>query len=166
MPKLMADVAEKVSNAEDGFKPVEEGIYTLQLAEDVDVKEGAKGPYWRWTFVVPEDAEQYAGRKFFTNTSLSEAAFFKLKETFSAFGVPTDTDTEDLVGQRVKAHITIRTIQGGSRAGEPGNEIAKLLPLDVDEETIAKVKGAVSNIGGANQVSAGVTSKKDDEPLF
>lgn len=158
MPKLNQDTAEKVNVAEDGFKPVEEGVYTLQLLEDVDVKEGGKGPYWKWTFVIPEGMPS-AGRKFFTNTSLSEAAFFKLKETFNAFGVPTDTDTEDLVGQKVKALITIRTIQGGSRAGELGNEIAKLLPLDTDDASVSVVKSdKVPAAAGA--------SAKTEEPMF
>lgn len=158
MPKLNDETANKVENAEDGFKPVEEGIYVLQLVEDVDVKEGQKGPYWKWTFVIPE-GEEHAGRKFFTNTSLSDAAYFKLKELFGAFGVPTNTDTEDLVGQKVKAMIVIKTIQGGSRQGELGNEISKLLPLDTPDED-AKVLAAAG---------AGVStskSAKDDEPLF
>lgn len=158
MPKLNSDVAQKVEQAEDGFKPVPEGVYIVQLKEDVDVKEGAKGPYWRWTFEVPETHEgaemQYAGRRFWTNTSLSDAAYFKLKETFAAFGVPTDTDTEDLVGQKVKAVVTQRVIQGGQRAGDIGNEIDKLLPLDHDEEGEAKETAVVA--GGS----------KKDEPLF
>jgi hypothetical protein len=158
MPKLNSEVATKVENAEDGFKPVDEGIYTLQLVEDVDVKEGKKGPYWKWTFVIPEGME-HAGRKFFTNTSLSDAAYFKLKETFTAFGVPTNTDTEDLVGQKVKALITITTIQGGARSGELGNEISKLLPLDTPDEDVKVPAGAGAGVSTSK-------SAKDDEPLF
>lgn len=155
MPKLNSDIAQKVDSAEDGFTPVEEGVYTLQLAKDVDIKEGPKGPYWKWEFVIPEGL-QHSGRKFFTNTSLSESAFFKLKEAFGAFGVATDTDTEDLVGQKVKALITIRTAQGGARAGEPTNEISKLLPLDTDDASVEVPKANGSN----------GESKKADEPLF
>lgn len=158
MPKLNQDVAQKVNDAEDGFKPVPENVYIVQLKEDVDVKEGAKGPYWRWTFEIPETHEgeelQYAGRRFWTNTSLSDAAYFKLKETFAAFGVPTDTDTEDLVGQKVKAVVIQRVIQGGQRAGEIGNEIDKLLPLDHEE---GEAKEAVT-------VAAGGSDNKP--PLF
>ena len=158
MPKLNQDVSQKVDNAEDGFKPIEEGVYVLQLVEDVEVNEGNKGPYWKWTFEIPADQPQYVGRKFFTNTSLSEAAFFKLKETFGAFGVPTDTDTEDLVGKRVKAVIGIRTIQGGSRKGEMGNDITKLLPLDAEDPATedAKVSTAKASAKGGSK----------EEPLF
>lgn len=158
MPKLNSEVASKVENAEDGFKPVDEGVYTLRLLEDVDVKEGAKGPYWKWTFEIPEGLP-LAGRRFYTNTSLSDAAYFKLKETFAAFGVPTDTDTEDLVGQKVKALVTITTIQQGARKGELSNEISKLLPLDFDESEIA----APAKVGASVSTSK---SAKDDEPLF
>jgi len=162
MPKLNQDVAQAVDQAEDGFKPVPEGVYIVRLMEDVDVKEGAKGPYWRWTFEIPEEHEgealEFAGRRFWTNTSLSSAAYFKLKETFGAFGVPTDTDTEDLVGRKVKAVVIQRVIQGGQRSGEIGNEIDKLLPLDSEEQV------------GANAAEANVEMAKagagSDEPLF
>jgi hypothetical protein len=157
MPKLQDDVAKKVESAEDGFKPVPEGVYVLQLMEDVDVKEGDKGTYWRWTFEVPKEHEgeeqEHGGRRFWTNTSLSDAAYFKLKETFGAFGVPTNTDTAELVGRKVKALISIKVIQGGQRKGEMGNEISKLLPLDHVEDA-------------APAVAAQAQGGSKDEPLF
>lgn len=153
MPKLGKDLAEKVENAEDGFKPIEEGVYILQLTEDVEVKTGAKGPYWRWVFEIPEKHEDqelaHAGRKFFLNTSLSEAAFFKLKELFGAFGVPTDSETEDLVGRRIKGHITVRTIQAGDRKGELTNDVSKTFPLDHDETVEQKKQEAAANSGSS-----------------
>lgn len=155
MPKLNDDVAAKVDEAEDGFQPVEEGIYVLELMEDVEVKEGKVAPYWRWTFEIPE-GEKGAGRRFWTNTSLSDAAYWKLKEAFDAFGVPTNTDTEDLVKRRVKALITIRTIEKGKREGELTNEIEKLLPLD-----------HVDDAPSANGDGGSKTAKKDESaPLF
>lgn len=161
MPKLNQEVAQAVETAEDGFKPVPEGVYILRLMEDVEVKEGAKGPYWRWTFEIPEEHEgeklEFAGRRFWTNTSLSSAAYFKLKETFGAFGVPTDTDTEDLVGQKVKAVVTQRVIQGGQRSGEIGNEIDKLLPLSHDESAVDEAEKVVA---------AATAGSSSDEPLF
>ena len=159
MPKLDDKKAAAVEQAEDGFKPVPEGVYILQLVKDVDVQESqsGKGPYWRWEFEVPKEHEgeelEHAGRKFWTNTSLSDAAYFKLKEAFQAFGVPTNTDTEELVGRRVKAMVTIKTIQAGARKGQPGNEITKLLPLDHDEAAEA---AAVDTVTGGSK----------EEPLF
>lgn len=160
MPKLDSTTAAKVEATEDGFKPVEEGVYILQLMEDVSVHEGDKAPYWRWTFEVPKEHEgveqEKAGRRFWTNTSLSDSAYFKLKETFGAFGVPTNTDTEDLVGRRVKAMIVIKTIQGGNRKGELGNEISKMFPLDHDENADAVEDSKVSTAKGGD----------NSDPLF
>lgn len=165
MPKLMDDVAAKVEETEDGFKPVDEGVYILQLMEDVSVHEGDKAPYWRWSFEIPKthlDADgtevelERAGRKFWTNTSLSDSAYFKLKEMFGAFGVPTNTDTEELVGRRIKAHIIIKTIQGGNRKGELGNEILKALPIDHTEASEDSAGGAVAAAAGGS----------DKDPLF
>lgn len=157
MPKLDDKKAAAVDQADDGFKPVPEGVYILQLTEDVDVKEGEKGTYWRWTFEVPKEHEgeelEYAGRRFWTNTSLSDSAYFKLKETFGAFGVPTNTDTAELIGRKVKAMITQRVINGGQRKGEIGNEISKLLPLS-----------HVEDASPANAAVAQGGSKED--PLF
>lgn len=161
MPKLGDELANKVEAAEDGFKPIDDGIYILQLMEDVKVAEGQKGPYWSWTFEIPkldEDGEETpnAGRRFWHNTSLSEAAFFKLKETFSAFGVPTNTDTEDLVGRKVKALISRIIIQQGKRKGEPGNEITNLYPLDYEPGDEAE---------GGTKIDT-VTGGSKEEPLF
>lgn len=158
MPKLDDTKAAAVDKVEDGFQPVPEGVYIVQLMEDVDVKEGDKGTYWRWTFEVPKEHEgkelEHGGRRFWTNTSLSDSAYFKLKETFGAFGVPTNTDTAELVGKKVKAMVTIKTIQGGQRKGELGNEISKLLPL-THEDDVADATPAAAAKGGSK-----------DEPLF
>lgn len=129
MPRLKDDVAAKVEAAEDGFKPLDPGIYVVQLKEDVEIKEGAKGTYWKWTLEIPA-GEPGAGRRLWTNTSLSEAAFFKLKEMFAAFGVPVNTDTEELVGRKIRVQVKHATINQGSRKGELSNEIEKCLPLE------------------------------------
>jgi len=160
MAKLNSAVAEQVNNAEDGFQPIPEGVYILQLMQDVEVGEGKRGSYWKWAFEIPAQHEgadlQYAGRRFWTNTSLSNESFWKLKEAFTAFGVPTDTDTEDLVGKRVKAHISVEVAKGGSRQGEPVNTIKKLLPLDAATEDVPT--GAASGVSTAKAPS--------DEPMF
>lgn len=163
MAKLNQDVANQVAEAEDGFKPIPEGVYVVQLMDDVEVGEGARGPYWKWTFEIPEkDADgepmQYAGRRFWNNTSLSQDSFWKLKETFEAFGVSPDTDTEDLVGKRVKALVVIEIARGGSRKGEPVNSLKKLLPLDSE----VQAPGASGDAGGVSTAKGG----SSDEPMF
>lgn len=160
MPKLNAETAQKVENAEDGFKPVPDGVYILELREDVEVAEGPKGTYWKWTFEIPAEHDgkslEHAGRRFWTNTSLSDAAYFKLKETFGAFGVPTDTDTEDLVKKRVKGVIITGVIQSGAKKGQERSEIDRLLPLDADDPEV----GTPAASGGGDDKGA------KDEPLF
>lgn len=160
MAKLGKEMSDKVSNAEDGFKPIPEGVYILQLMKDVEVAEGPRGAYWKWELEIPKEHEgaelEYAGRRFWTNTSLSEESFWKLKEAFEAFGVPTDTDTEDLVGRRVKAHISIEVARGGARKGEPTNSVKKLLPLDT----------ATSDAAPSGGVSTAKSAAPSDEPMF
>lgn len=171
MPALDRNTAEKVENAEDGFKPLDPGVYVVALlpgdggkGDDIDVREGDKGIYWSWTFEIPElDAEgepmAHAGRRFWLNTSLSEAAFFRLKEVFAAFGVPTNFNTKELLGRRVRLQLNQSVQQSGKNAGKLVNQIEHVLPLDglvgpddIAGQPVADAKPAVV--------------KKNDEPLF
>lgn len=154
MPKLNTETAGKVENAEDGFKPVPDGMYVLELRQDVEVREGDKGPYWSWEFEIPADHDgvdlQHAGRRFWENTSLSENSYFRLKQMFAAFGVPANTETEDLVKRRIKAVIVTEIAQRGKNKGNEQNRIEKLLPLDSDAPAVADT----------------VTGGSKDQPLF
>lgn len=148
MPKLSKDHAKQVNDAEGGFPVAEPGLYHLRL-EDVDgSRSGNAGPYWSWQFVVVGDADgpcEYDGMKLWNVTSLSEKAAGIMKQTFDAFGVTSDTDTDDLIGQVVSAQVSVRTIQGDSpRAGQKANQIDRLLPkrpeFDLDDAHVEKEK--------------------------
>lgn len=136
MPKLDSTVAEQVNQAESGSALIEDGLYEMVL-EAVDATDkngepltGKQGPYWKWTFVFPEDAARYAKRKQWVNTSLSADSAWKMKEHFDAFGVPADTDTDDLVGRHVLVEIGSRVITQGDKAGDTVNTVKKILPVD------------------------------------
>ena len=154
MPKLNAQKAKAVEETEvnegGGFILLDPGVYELQLRE-VEVKTGAKGPYWAWTFEIPE-GEHAEGKRFWENTSLSEDAEWRLKSMFAAFGVSADTDTDDLIGKRIRANIGQETAQQGKVKGKLVNNIESVLP--------AKDDGA-SATGGHQPAAA----KKDDIPF-
>ena len=135
MPKLNQTKAAAVEEAGGGdFEALEEDIYFLKLCEcKVAEKEGPSGPYWIWEFEIPEDYEN-AGRRFWMNTSLSEKALWKLNETFSAFGVPADTDTDELVGSLVQGYVTQVVQQKGKNAGKLVNQLETLSPFEGDGE--------------------------------
>lgn len=148
MAKLTPDLQEGVKNAQSsGFDPLPDGAYHLRLRDVDTTKSGEKGPYWSWEFEIiddfewtPEDAktpQNAKGRRLWNNTSLSEKAFFKMKETFDAFGVDVDTDTDELIGKVVKGQVSQRTIQQGARKGELANQIDRLKPAD--QEVVAAV---------------------------
>jgi hypothetical protein len=129
MPKLDDAVAGEVEEAESmDFTPLKPGIYACKLLE-VEVKEGQKAPYWNWKYEVLE-GQPNEGRFLWNVTSLSPKAAFKLKETFEAFGVPANTDTDELCGCVVNLQVDQRTIQSGAKAGQTGNQVAQVLPFD------------------------------------
>ena len=168
MPKLNTANAQKVDEAEDGFKPIPDGVYIVELREDVEVRESqsGKGPYWSWSFEIPADHDgkelEFAGRRFWHNTSLSDAAYFKLKETFLAFGVPTDTDTEDLVKKRIKVVVRTEIQQQGKNKGKEQSVIDKLLPLNADDPKVDP--GAAPNM--TKDVAGNTSGGSNEEPLF
>lgn len=127
MPKLNKATAKKVEESSGSFELIPEGPRHLRLREVDGSKEGPSGPYWVWEFESVED-DEYKNRRLWLNTSLAEQALFGLQGAFAAFGVSTETDTEDLLGQVVLGIVGQRTIQKGERKGELTNEITKLKP--------------------------------------
>lgn len=134
MPKLNKQTAKKVEDAKEwgNFAAVPEGRYTL-LLKDVEVKEGREFPYWAWTFEIVSP-EEFQSQQQWLNTSLSPKALGRLKQVFSAFGVPGDTDTDELCGKTVDAYIVQRVIQEGNRQGEMGNDITNVFSSDTANE--------------------------------
>lgn len=153
MPKLSSAMAEKVDEAESGdFEALPEGIYTAILEGEVEAVDGAKGPYWKWVFKITGDSsggDEGKGRKMFLNTSLNEAAHWKLKEVFEAFGVPLTTDTDELIGESVKLYLVQKVAEKGKREGDMVNEIKNVYPV---------------NQGTADAVSGGTSKPKAKKP--
>lgn len=130
MAKLNKEMAKAVDAAQDGFELMDDGVYHFRLRDVDPTGEGPKGPYWVWEFECVE--EPYKSRRMWNNTSLSEAARGIFKATFKAFGVPVDTDTDELTGKLVRLVIGHRTIQSGAREGEVANDVKRVLPPESD----------------------------------
>lgn len=135
MPQLDAEQAAATEEAESSGGLMEDGVYVMALIEVADQKNGEplvgpKGPYWNWVFKVPEDAERYKGWQQWLTVSLSEAAAFKRKEVFDAFGVPASTNTDTLIGMLVRVEVGTRVIQQGTRMGDSVNFVKAVYPLD------------------------------------
>jgi hypothetical protein len=136
VPKLSKDKAKKVDDAESGYAPFEEGEYIGTLV-DVEVRQGPQGEYWSWKFgklFAADDPEQTEAPGYlWLNTSLSDAAAWKLQEVFTAFNVPSSTDTDELIGEQCRLIVVQREITKGSRMGQIGNDIGSVLPLEPAE---------------------------------
>lgn len=131
MPKLGKEAAKKVGESTSGFDPLPEDTYVCSLVA-VEVREGGKGPYWSWEFDVAFGDMQ--NRKLWVNTSLADNAQWKLKEVFDAFGVGTDTDTDELIGQVAQLSVSQRVIEQGARAGQVGNNVDRVMPYSGEGE--------------------------------
>jgi hypothetical protein len=139
MPALDKEYAEQVATAEtdSGFEPMEEDIYEVELLACVAEKQGkplvgAAGPYWEWTWQIPEDADRYKKRRFWTITSLSQKDFPKKKfrEHFDAFNAATTINTDELIGLRCKAKVGQYVATQGKNKDTVQNQIEELYPSE------------------------------------
>lgn len=143
MAKLNKEAQENVKKASSQFLPMPECVLHARLRDVDPTRDGPKGPYWAWEFEIVEDetfmVEDDTGkpvevkslnRRLWNNTSLTPEAAFSFERTFRAFGVDSDTDTDELLGDIVKLVIGVRTIQEGDRKGELVNQINNLKPAD------------------------------------
>lgn len=134
MAKLNKSMQKQTENASSGFDPIPDGVYHFKLRDVDATRSGAKGPYWSWEFECVEPP--YTGRRVWNNTSLSENAAFMMKQTYDAFGVPLDTDTDDMIGGVVKLVVSER--QYVANQGKPNeelrrtNQVDRLMPKDDD----------------------------------
>lgn len=131
MPQLEKAKAKQVEETEGAsFEAFPEGIY-LGTLMDVESREGNAGEYWSWKFssiISIEDEKSYPG-SLWVNTSLSEASAWKLKEVFEAFGVAADSNTDELLGKTAWLAVSQRTIEKGSRMGEIGNNVERVMAV-------------------------------------
>lgn len=167
MPKLAAKDRKKVEKAEvdTGFKPIEPGKYVAELHEVEAKTSNAGNPMWVAEFheIHDLDGNKVPGRQWYqmmlptTDTPpdgykpggkeqnpekawgmYQDLCSARIKGFFEAFGYTPDSDTDEMIGERVVLQIGVRTIQNGPRAGEESNEVRNIFPLDsVDYEGAA-----------------------------
>jgi hypothetical protein len=131
LPKKIAEAADAAESS--SYEALPPGPYICSLRGVVTDREGKAGPYWVWEFEVAE-GEENAGRRFWMNTSLSEKAVWKLKEVFDAFGYTTDSDTDELVGEKVKLIVSTEVQSQGANAGSLRNNVERVLAYDGDDD--------------------------------
>lgn len=151
MASLPKNAQDNAANAEDQeFAPMPVGVYHARLMEVDTSRSGAKGPYWVFQYDILD--EGYTNRKMWDNVSLSDGAAFKRKQVWTALGFDLDTDTEDMLGSVVKLRITHRTIQGGAREGELGEQVSKVEPADADFAQAAALEQPTKSAATADDV--------------
>lgn len=178
MAKLGGDQATAVENAVNPNGLIDEGIYLATLTGEVKVFDG-KSVMWIWPFTIDAvnekgEPQPFAGRKVDHKTWISDAANYRLKDTFEAFGVPVSTDTDDLLNHKVRVKVTTKDDWKGDIDDETGlvklvNDVKDVLhsegPTGTDEAAKARrvkrqeeAKAALAEAGGA--------AAADAEPMF
>lgn len=151
MPRLNPALANKVKDSATGGFLLPPGRYRARLTE-VEAKTASTGnPMWVWKYEVLD--EGHKGNTQWNNTTLTDKAFWKVAESFAAFGVDTDTDTDELIGCTATIVVSERIIQSGNRAGQKGNNIDAVEP---DDDPTKAIRHPLSELdGGSASVGAG-----------
>jgi len=127
------------------FEPLPSGVYDVVVVE-VEERDGPKAPYLNWTLEV--QGGEYANRKVWTITSLSEDAAWKMAEALIAFGVDEEAikslnfefEPEDYIGVECRAAVFQEDYNG-----RMVNKVSKLLPYELSEtETNTETKGTTT----------------------
>ena len=176
MAQLGSELSAKVDAAVDPTGLIDEGIYLARLNDKVKVWDG-KTVTWAWPFVIEAEAngaaQKFAGRKIDHKTWISDAAFFRLKATFDAFGVPSSTDTDELIGKQVRLKITVKDDYRGEIDDETGlvkqvNDVREVMSAEgntgVDEA--AKERRLKRMDAAKAEAAEAGTAGDSSEPLF
>lgn len=161
MPQLPGKVAAaaREAAANSGFTPIDEGTYELRLTNVTAKQSSNDNPMWVWeletTGRMMVDGELVeagpTGRRQWVNSVLTEKAMWKVGEMFAAFGVDTDTDTDELIGECCLGEVVQRVIGAGARAGQTGNEVQRCIALP----------GVEAPSSGGQKVAAGSAAEGD-----
>jgi hypothetical protein len=131
VPKLQKDQAKRVDAAEStSYETIPDGIYVAELVNvKISAAAGASGHhYWTWELKIADGAHE--NRRLWYTTSLSPQSEWVLKGAFDAFGFTANSDTDEMIGEKVKAVVGHRTISQGTRTGEIANSVDQLLKYD------------------------------------
>lgn len=105
-------------------EPLEEGVYSLSIAEVTEKQSSTGNPMLAITY----DVTGQEGRKLFDNYVLIDKCLWKVKELFDALGVDTseivDIDPQELVGMEVQAKVIQEEYNG-----DTVNRIKKVMPM-------------------------------------
>lgn len=163
MPKMPKALQKTVGDADPisgSFEPLPPGRYVATLAK-VEAKNSASGnTMWVWEFdslhdmdgnkkpgrqwyntmvpqsKAPANLDADALKKWETGQRLSAG---RLRAIFEAFGYTLDSDTDEMLGERVVLQIGIETISKGPKTGERTNRVngvfsAEDVDFDSDED--------------------------------
>lgn len=121
MAKLGKDMVKRVNAADDDpFAPIPKGFIKFKLTKVESGKSQSSGKnMWTWIFKAVEPVAGKEARDWSTFDSE-----WKFKQIFGAFGVPADTDTDDLIGKTLIAEVDHRVANQGPRKGKLQHFIA------------------------------------------
>jgi hypothetical protein len=144
------------------FTPIPAGVYKVVALEfQENQSESSEYPYYKTTLEISEG--DHAGRKLFTNFSLSPKAAWKLREALVAFGESEeslkgdfDLDIFAYQGVECKAAVTQEAYQGNMQ-----NRVTSLAPINAVPKAAKTASAATAgSVGTAKPATTAPGSRR------
>lgn len=160
IPKLAAPLAQKAAEQDGTFSALDAGLYTGRLAK-VEAKPASTGnPMWVVEF---DDIRDLDGRKKpgkqWVNLVHLDNSMWKVKQFFDAFGYETNSDTDEMLGERCRLNLSVGEQLQGKNAGQLRNNIETMLPLLEGDYGYGQSSGGGGG-GGASPARAGLAAEE------
>lgn len=130
-----------LGDVETSPKPMGPGFFEIEVTKcEVTTSQRTGNPYMAWELTVIND-EEYAGRKLFFNTGLTQKSLWTLKRALEALNFEQDSINDDdltfgeicesVIGEQAVAEVVIREYQGTER-----DNVQRLLPVGSVQEDV------------------------------
>lgn len=151
IPKLAAPLAQKAAEQDGTFSALDAGLYTGRLAK-VEAKPAKSSGNQMWVVEFDDirdlDGKKKPGKQW-VNLTHTDNSMWKIKQFFDAFGYETNSDTDEMLGERCRLNLSVGEQEQGKNAGQLRNNIETMLPLQEGDYGYGQSSG-----GGATATPA------------
>lgn len=163
LPSALAESSDEAAKESGSFSALDPGIYTGRLGKCDAIESRAGKPMWALEFDQIHDLEgNKKGGRLWSNITLEESVAWKIAQFFSAFGVPTSTNTDHLLNNRIRLEVSKRVQTMGKNTGKEVNDIDRFSVLLSTDDGYEKGQQLIARLAKETRSPAPVkaTAKK------
>lgn len=142
LPQELLEPTQEAAETSGDFTAMDPGVYTARLGKcDADRTRDGKKAMWKLEFdqIYDLDGTKKGGR-LWSNITLEESVAWKIAQFFAAFGVPTSTNTDEMINVRCRLEVSKRVQEFGKNKGKEVNDIDRFVALAESDDGYEKAQ--------------------------